>query len=74
MSHMTVSGAARELQANPKDISELFYKRELRDDLAPIVSGRRMIDRSLLDVIAMKLRRAGKPCIRATRPKVVQHA
>ena len=40
MSHLSVSEAAREIGARPKDISDLFYKRELRDDLAPIVGGR----------------------------------
>ena len=61
MQQLTVSEAARELEARPRDISQLFYQRKLRDDLAPIVGGRRMIDRSLLDVIRMELRRAGMP-------------
>jgi len=58
--YLTVSDAARELGAKPRDISDLFYKRLLRDDLAPIISGRRVIQRPLLNVIAMELRRAGK--------------
>ncbi len=70
-SHVNVSEAARELGARPKDISELFYKRQLRDDLAPIIGGRRMIDRALLDVIRMALKRAGKP---VTRREVVTSA
>jgi hypothetical protein len=62
MSSITVSDAAREIGCNvtPRDISALFYKRALRDDIAPIVSGRRMIPRDYLDVIRMELRRAGK--------------
>ena len=61
---MTVSEAARRLEARPRDISELFYNRMLRDDLALIVGGRRLIDESLLDVIRMQLQRAGKPVAR----------
>ncbi|HEX8522934.1 MAG TPA: hypothetical protein VF669_11795 [Tepidisphaeraceae bacterium] len=57
---LTVSDAARELGANPRDITNAFYDRLLRDDIAPIIGGRRMIPRSYLDVIAMVLRRAGK--------------
>jgi len=62
MSSITVSDAAREIGGNvtPRDISALFYKRALRDDIAPIVAGRRMIPREYLDVIRMELRRAGK--------------
>ena len=37
MSHLNVSEAARRLGAVPRDISDLFYKRELRDDLCPVV-------------------------------------
>ena len=62
---LTASAAARELsgqlgqEVRPRDISLLFYFRELRDDLAPIVGGRRMIDRALLPEIARALRRRG---------------
>jgi hypothetical protein len=57
---LTVSDAARELVVKPRDISDLFYKRALREDIAPIVGGRRLIPRAYLDVVAMELRRAGK--------------
>src|SRR5689334_20191585 len=43
---LSVSDAARRLGANPRDISDLFYKRQLRDDLCPIVAGRRLIPES----------------------------
>jgi hypothetical protein len=58
---MSVSDAARVLKARPRDVSDLFYRRRLRDDLAPIIGGRRMIHPHLIDVIAMALRRDGKP-------------
>jgi hypothetical protein len=70
MPFVNVSEAARELGARPQDISELFYKRRLRDDLAPIVGGRRLIDRTLLPVIRMQLKRAGKTVAR----EVLAHA
>jgi hypothetical protein len=60
MSQITVSEAARELGVKPRDISDLFYKRVLRDDLVPIIGGRRLIPRDYLEVVAMELRRAGK--------------
>ena len=41
MSHLSVSEVARRLGANPQDISALFYKRKLRDDLCPIAALRK---------------------------------
>ena len=70
----TVSEAARELEGmvnggvRPRDISTLFYQRELRDDLCPIVGGRRLIPRNYLDVIAMALRRKG--LVKSANPEV----
>jgi hypothetical protein len=61
MEHITVSEAARQIGASPRDISDLFYKRALRDDLAPIISGRRMIPTTYVDTIRAALRRAGRP-------------
>jgi hypothetical protein len=40
-------------------ISDLFYYRELRNDLCPIIAGRRIIPRSYLPMIVMALRRRG---------------
>ena len=57
---LTVSDAARRLGAKPRDISDLFYRRELRDDLCPIVGGRRLIPPTYLPVIEMQLRRNGR--------------
>lgn len=65
MDYLTVSEAARELSGTcggvvrPRDISDLFYQRELRDDLCPLVGGRRMIPTDYLPLIADQLRRRG---------------
>ena len=60
MKHLSVSEAARRLGARPRDISDLFYNRRLRDDLCPIVAGRRLIPESYLEVIGFALRQAGR--------------
>ena len=57
---LSVSEVARRIGAAPKDISDLFYRRELRDDLCPIVAGRRLIPESYVDVIVMVLKRHGR--------------
>jgi hypothetical protein len=63
---LTVSDAARDLTAKlgqdikPRDISTLFYQRTLRDDICPIVGGRRLIPFDYLPQIENALRRAGK--------------
>ena len=61
MQYLSVSEAARQLGARPRDISDLFYRRELRDDLCPIVGGRRLIPEGYLDMIGAALRRHGQP-------------
>jgi hypothetical protein len=61
MDYLSVSEAARRLEAKPKDISDLFYRRALRDDLCPIVAGRRLIPENYMDMIAQALKRAGRP-------------
>lgn len=60
MPFINVSEAARRLGASPKDISTLFYTRQLRDDLCPVVAGRRMIPVEYVDSIAAALKRANK--------------
>jgi hypothetical protein len=60
MTHMSTGDAARKLGARPKDITDLFYARKLRDDLCPIVSGRRIIPADYLDAIRAALVREGK--------------
>jgi len=61
MTYLSVSEAARRLKARPRDISDLFYRRHLRDDLCPIVGGRRLIPEDYLGMIAAELCRAGRP-------------
>jgi hypothetical protein len=51
MDFLSVSQVARQVGAKPKVISDLLYQRELRDDLCPIVAGRRLIPRSYVTTI-----------------------
>jgi hypothetical protein len=44
----------------PRDISRMFYDRELRTDLCPVESGRRTIPEDYVPVIVAALRRRGK--------------
>ena len=57
---LSVSEVARRLGAIPKDISDSFYARELRDDVAPVVAGRRLIPESYIEVIRTVLQRNGR--------------
>lgn len=57
---LSVSQVARLLGAKPKDISDLFYSRELRDDIAPIVAGRRLIPEDYVETIRTALQRNGR--------------
>lgn len=59
--YVNVSDVARRLGARPRDISDLFYKRALRDDLCPVSGGRRMIPIDYIEVIRAALKRAGRP-------------
>ncbi len=59
MKQLSVSDVARRLDVRPAQITQLFYERRVRDDLAPIIGGRRLIRPDLVDVIAMELRRKG---------------
>lgn len=63
---MSVSSCARLINeqfgfsVKPRDISRLFYDRQLRDDLAPIEAGRRMIPADYVPQVVAALRRHGK--------------
>ncbi len=59
MQYLSVSETARRLGARPRDIPDLFHRRELRDDLCPIIGGRRLISEDHLDMISAALRRHG---------------
>ena len=54
---VSVSEVARRIGVPPRSISDLFYSRELRDDLCPIVGGRRLIPEQYVDEIAAALAR-----------------
>ena len=62
---LSVGEAAEELSdqlgeaIRPRWISTLFYDRDLRNDLCPIVAGRRLIPRTYLPMIVMAMRRRG---------------
>ena len=59
MQYLSVGDVARQLGVRPVDITNLFYRRDLRGDCCPIVGGRRLIPPDYVDVIAMALRRKG---------------
>jgi hypothetical protein len=61
MAYLSVSEAARRLGANPKDISDAFYRRELPDEFGPIVAGRRLIPDDCLEAIRLALKRRNRP-------------
>jgi hypothetical protein len=55
----SVGDLARMLNVTPAQISQLFYGRHVRDDLAPVVAGRRIIGAEAIPTIAIALRRRG---------------
>ncbi len=56
---LSVGDVARRLNVRPSQVTQLFYERRLRDDLCPIVGGRRLIPQNYVEVIAMELKRKG---------------
>ena len=56
---LSVGDVARRLNVRPSQVTQLFYERRLRDDLCPIVGGRRLIPHDYVEVIAMELKRKG---------------
>jgi hypothetical protein len=64
---LSVGEVARQIPgARPQDITALFYRGELRDDLCPIVAGRRLIPPEYVELIRAALNRRGH--ILARRP------
>lgn len=57
---VSVGEGARRLGAKPSDITNLFYQRQLRDDLCPVIGGRRVIPVDYLPQILAMLRRRGR--------------
>jgi hypothetical protein len=60
MRHFIVSDLARQLDVNPRTISDLFYQRKLDDGRCPIVGGMRIIPEDYVPAIKAALRRAGQ--------------
>ena len=54
-----VGDVAKRLRIRPHQVTALFYEGRLRDDLCPIVSGRRIIPESYVPIITFELRRKG---------------
>ena len=67
MKLLSVGDVARKLGVRPSQVTQLFYEQRLRDDLCPIVAGRRLIPPDYCEVIALELRRKGIS-VRASRP------
>ncbi len=59
MTSLSVGDVAHRLGVRPSQVTQLFYEQRLRDDLCPVVAGRRLIPPDYLSVIAMELRRKG---------------
>lgn len=57
--YLSVGGAARRLGVKPYQISKLFDQRLLREDLCPLVAGRRLIPDRYLPTVAAELRGKG---------------
>ena len=60
MSHLTTGEVAKRMGVAPNVITDLFYRRAVDPDKAPIISGRRMIPEEMLFVIEMALKRQGR--------------
>lgn len=58
--HLSVSEVARQEGFRPRDVSDLLYRREIPDELCPIVGGRRLIPATLLPRIREALTRRSK--------------
>jgi len=55
---LTVSDVARQVGAKPRDISDMFYKRVLSDEMCPVVGGRRLIAPEYVSTIVAALNKA----------------
>lgn len=67
--YLTVSQVARQIGANPRDISDLFYRRALRDDLCPLMGGRRFIPPDYIETVRAALLRAGRTIAKLVSPQ-----
>jgi hypothetical protein len=55
-----VGEVAEMIGAKPRDISDLFYRKELRRDLCPVKSGRRLIPANYVPIVERILRKFGR--------------
>jgi len=53
---LTVSEIARRMGVSPRVISDLFYQRQLSDEICPVIGGRRFIPADYLPVIEAALK------------------
>jgi len=60
MQFVAVSELAREIGCRPRDISDLFYSRDLDDKICPIVARRRIIPRSYAPEVKRIIKERGK--------------
>jgi len=60
MNSLIVSEVARRIGANPRDITNAFYQRQLDDTRCPIVGGRRLIPPDYIPEIERVLRELGR--------------
>jgi hypothetical protein len=67
MQYQSVSEIARPRGIDPQRISMLFYRRRLRDDLCPIVGGRRLIPHDYVPEILRALEEAPRK-MKQSRP------
>ena len=55
-----MSELARKLGCRPRDISDLFYGRQLDDSACPVVGGRRLVPDAYVPAVREALQKAGK--------------
>jgi len=58
--YLSVGQAAERFKVSPRILTEFFYQRRFRDDLCPVIAGRRLIPVDYLPEIERVLRREGK--------------
>jgi hypothetical protein len=59
MDLLSISDIARRLGVRPRAVSDLFYQRVLRDDLCPVVGGRRLVPADYLAEVKKALTERG---------------
>jgi hypothetical protein len=57
--YLSVGDVARRLGVKPYQVTRLFYDGLLREDLCPLIAGRRLVPEAYLPAVAAELRRKG---------------